>query len=238
MSCVGFINGGLDPAELNRSYRAAQPFPHIVIDGFLEPAVATSIADELESEDISGWHRDDHQEQVNKRWMDRPERLPPATGAALRRMNSPEVCGWFSRLTGIDSLQADDAYLGGGVHVSLTGGRLGVHADFNLHPQTGLHRRVNALLFLNRGWDPAWNGQLELWTNTLSQPAEIVNPDFNRLVVFSITDDAFHGVPQPLACPPDRRRLSLALYYYTADRPDEEKAPFHWASWQLVDRPG
>jgi Rps23 Pro-64 3,4-dihydroxylase Tpa1-like proline 4-hydroxylase len=99
-----------------------------------------------------------------------------------------------------------------------------------------MHRRVNALLFLNRGWDPQWKGQLELWAQNLSAPVVSIEPEFNRLVVFNITDDAYHGVPDRIVCPPDRRRLSLALYYYTADQPDEEKAPFHWADWKLADR--
>jgi Rps23 Pro-64 3,4-dihydroxylase Tpa1-like proline 4-hydroxylase len=230
------IAGGHDPAALHELYRDAKPFPHAVIDGFLDPESAERTATELEAADIALWHCDDHQEQVNKLWMDRPEQLPQTAGEALRYMNSPEVCGFFSVLTGIPDLQADDAYLGGGVHVSTAGGRLGVHADFNLHPSTGMHRRVNALLFLNRDWDPAWHGQLELWSKDLTHPVVSLDPIFNRLVVFTITDDAFHGVPAPIACPPNRRRLSLALYYYTADRPDEEKAPFHWASWKLVGR--
>lgn len=66
----------------------------------------------------------------------------------------------------------------------------------------------------------------------MSEPVKSIDPTFNRLVVFSVTDRAFHGVPAVIACPPDRRRISLALYYYTADRPDEEKGPFHWAACQ------
>jgi Rps23 Pro-64 3,4-dihydroxylase Tpa1-like proline 4-hydroxylase len=116
----------------------------------------------------------------------------------------------------------------------MPGGKLGVHADFNIHPETGMHRRVNALIFLNDGWDPSWRGQLQLWRRDLKGPEVSVDPVLNRLVAFTITDDAFHGVPHRIMCPPDRRRYSLALYYYTADRPEEEKAPFHWAAWQQV----
>jgi hypothetical protein len=217
-------------------YVAAEPFPHIVLEDFLAPRFAERIVAELNATDIEAWSRDDHPDQVNKRWMADPDRLPTTVGMALRYLNSPEACLFFSELTGIPDLQPDPGYLGGGVHVSLAGGRLGVHADFNLHPKLGLHRRVNALIFLNKDWDPAWNGQLELWARNLEYPVEVVNPDFNRLVAFTITDDAFHGVPQPIACPSDRKRFSLALYYYSAERPDAEKAPFHWASWQQIAR--
>ena len=88
------------------------------------------------------------------------------------------------------------------------------------------------MLFLNREWDSAWNGQLQLWDKDLTRCVRSVDPIFNRLVVFNVTDDSFHGVPDIINCPHDRRRLSLALYYYTDDRPDHEKGPFHWASWK------
>ncbi|HLX89222.1 MAG TPA: 2OG-Fe(II) oxygenase [Acidimicrobiales bacterium] len=207
-----------------------------MIDGFLDRDSAEAVARELEATDTTWWHRDDHPDQVAKQWMDDPSRLPPSTAEALRFMNSPSACDFLSVLTGIGDLRPDDSYLGGGVHVTSRGGRLGVHSDFNIHPQSKLHRRVNALLFLNRDWDPLWQGQLELWSKTLDEVSVSVDPNLNRLVVFTITDDAFHGVPTPLACPPDRHRFSLALYYYTADRPEHEKAPFHWAAWQAVAR--
>jgi Rps23 Pro-64 3,4-dihydroxylase Tpa1-like proline 4-hydroxylase len=167
--------------------------------------------------------------------MNDPARLPNMTAHALLYLNSVHACRFFSALTGISDLRPDPTYLGGGVHVSMPGGKLGVHADFNLHPETGMHRRVNALIFLNDGWDPAWRGQLQLWPRDLKSPEVSVDPVLNRMVAFTITDDAFHGVPEVIACPPDRRRFSLALYYYTVDRPQEEKAPFHWAAWQQVE---
>ena len=42
------------------------------------------------------------------------------------------------------------------------------------------------------------------------------------MVVFTSTDFSFHGHPDPLTCPPERSRRSLALYYYSNGRPTEE----------------
>jgi hypothetical protein len=222
------------PKTLQARYATAEPFPHIVIDGFFIPRFAEEIATELEQCDIGHWSRDDHARQVPKRWMDDPERLPRMARIGLRHMNSPAATSFMSELTGIDDLQPDPAYLGGGAHVTLRGGSLGVHSDFDLHPGPGLHRRVNALLFFNRSWDPSWHGQLELWSKEAERPAVSVDPSLNRLVVFTITEDALHGVPTPLECPPNRRRFSLALYYYTANRPEPEQAPWHRAARQQV----
>lgn len=232
------IRADIDPDALAPEYSSAAPFPHAVIDGFLDDDTASRIADELESVDVRHWQRADHPDQVNKWWMSDVTRLDETTGAALRFMNSPEALDFFARLTGIGPLIADPTYNGGGVHISARGGRLGVHADFNIHPELGLHRRLNALLFLNRDWDPEWNGVLELYDESLTVPVVRVVPGFNRLVVFSVTDRAFHGFPVPITCPDDRRRCSLALYYYTEDRPDDEKGPFHWAAWQVTSPNG
>ena len=52
--------------------------------------------------------------------------------------------------------------------------------------------------------------------------AERIQPLCNRTVIFSITDWAFHGHPDPLTCPDGTTRKSIALYYFTVDRPAGE----------------
>jgi hypothetical protein len=54
-----------------------------------------------------------------------------------------------------------------------------------------------------------------------------VAPLFNRMVIFSTTSDSYHGHPDPLICPPDRSRKSIALYYYTNGRPANENSESH-----------
>jgi hypothetical protein len=54
-----------------------------------------------------------------------------------------------------------------------------------------------------------------------------IPPLFNRMVVFSTTDDAFHGHPEPLQCPDNESRKSIALYYYSNGRPESERTAPH-----------
>ena len=49
-----------------------------------------------------------------------------------------------------------------------------------------------------------------------------IPPLFNRMVVFSTTDFSNHGHPDPLTCPQNISRKSLALYYFSSGRPQEE----------------
>ena len=102
---------------------------------------------------------------------------------------------------------------------------IGVHADFSRHYTLPLERRLNVLVYLNRDWKDEYGGHLELWDREMTACREKVLPAFNRTVIFSTTDWTFHGHPDPLTCPPEMSRKSIALYYFTVDRPKHETIP-------------
>ena len=56
----------------------------------------------------------------------------------------------------------------------------------------------------------------------MSKAVVKILPIFNRMAIFSTTEISWHGHPDPLTCPPERSRKSLALYYYTNGRPAHE----------------
>jgi hypothetical protein len=66
------------------------------------------------------------------------------------------------------------------------------------------------------------DGHLQLWDEKMERCGAKIAPLFNRMVVFSTTDKSYHGHPDELLCPANVRRNSLALYYYTAERPENE----------------
>ena len=137
-------------------------------------------------------------------------------------LKSANFVAFLERLTGIDHIVPDPRFYGSGVHVIAEGGFLGVHADFNWSPALKLHRRVNAFVMLNPDWDEDWGGHLEFWNKDMTQCHERIAPHLGRFAVFSTTDFTYHGHPNPLKCPKSRARRSMALYYYTTDRPDNE----------------
>jgi len=100
-----------------------------------------------------------------------------------------------------------------------SGGRLDVHVDFNLIRGRELHRRLNILVFLNRSWDDAWGGELELWDAAVRNRGRAIRPVFNRCAVFETSEISFHGVTK-VTCPPGRTRNSFAAYYYTREAPE------------------
>jgi hypothetical protein len=219
---------------LHDTYERATPFPHVVIDDFTDAALLDRVVSEFPPVTDMGIQFDAPQEvkSAEQSW----ERMGPATQTLLTMTSSAPFLAWLEALTGIDALIPDPHFEGGGLHQIRRGGKLGVHADFNKHRKYGLDRRLNLLLYLNRDWRDEWGGQLELWNRDMSSCEVRVAPAFNRCVVFSTTSQAFHGHPDPLACPADITRKSVALYYYTNGRPREEEYGRHNTLFQR--RPG
>ena len=56
----------------------------------------------------------------------------------------------------------------------------------------------------------------------MTECVERILPKFNTMAIFSTTDYSYHGHPDPLNCPENISRKSLALYYYTNGRPKED----------------
>ena len=114
-----------------------------------------------------------------------------------------------------------DPYLNeSGFHLSTQSGHLDIHADYSHHDRLNLERRLNVLIYLNKDWDSAFNGNLGLYSPNLSLIHQI-EPIANRVVVFNTSKTSYHGFPDKLKINPDYidkhyGRKSIAMYYYTA----------------------
>ena len=78
------------------------------------------------------------------------------------------------------------------------------------------------IIYLNKDWEESYGGHLELWDKEMTKSLHRILPIFNRMVVFTTTDFAYHGHPEVLKCPEGQSRKSLALFYYTNGRPASE----------------
>ena len=220
-------------------YATAQPFPHIVIDDFLLPDVLEQAMREFPvPEAIADWRRvndcDDKGRvaAVLKLGYSNELEFGPALRRVIHELNSAPFLRYVGALTGIEHLIPDPHMIGGGLHQYLPGAVLRIHADFNRLPGAMLDRRLNLLLYLNPVWNADWGGALELWDESMQRCEVSVQPVANRCVVFSTTSTSYHGMPDPLMCPPETTRRSLALYYYSNGRPESELQPDHSTLWQ------
>jgi Rps23 Pro-64 3,4-dihydroxylase Tpa1-like proline 4-hydroxylase len=144
----------------------------------------------------------------------------------IRFLNSQVFLDFLTNLTGIENLIPDPSLAGGGYHELKPGGFLKIHSDFNKHPDTKLDRRINVLVYLNKDWKSEYGGQFELWNDTMTKCIKKIEPNFNTMAIFSTTSKSYHGNPEIIKCEEGNSRKSIAMYYYTNGRPQQEVVEF------------
>lgn len=213
----------LDHARLRKEFATARPFPYLIIDNLIDPTKATEIAaayPSFETALAQGRTFTTVNERKKIQITDASKYSPPV--AELNALlASGAFLGDLSHITGIPHLLADEQLIGGGIHITGPGGRLDVHVDFNFIEDRKLHRRLNLLLYLNSSWEDNYGGQLQLWDKNVKSCEAVINPVFNRCVIFETNEISFHGVV-PVSSEAPFPRKSFATYYYTRE------APAHW----------
>lgn len=215
--------------QIRQEYRSSKPFHFVVIDDFFEKAAAEDILNhypDLGHADFKGMTYLDQKFKFDLNKFEQDSVMQQV----FDELNAPEFVEWLQQVTEIESpLISDEGLFGAGLHLSKKGGYLNIHVDYNRHPETGYHRRVNALIYMNPDWKEEYEGHLELWdlTNGSKRLMARISPTFNRCVVFETNEISFHGHPKPLNTPENISRKSLAAYYYTQSRPDMEIADVH-----------
>jgi hypothetical protein len=207
-------------------YRSVHPFPHIYFDNFFNPEFLKSVLAEFpdlaQKKSNIYYNNPNENKHAGKGESD----MGPNTLRLVHFLNSQPFLEFLQELTGIEETLIPDPYLeGGGFHEIKPGGFLKLHVDFHKHRSMQLDRRLNLLVYLNEDWEESYGGHFELWERDMSRCAVRILPLFNRVALFSTTGDSWHGHPDPLTCPEDRSRKSLALYYYTNGRPAGELKP-------------
>lgn len=224
--------------EIAARFAPREPFRHVVIDQFLNSGFADRLLAEFPSFE-RGNARNEAGELGNKSTVERVHDLGTAYRQLDELVKSDAFLNQIGRITGIDNLLYDPFYFGGGTHENREGQDLDSHVDFNRHPVENWHRRLNLIIYLNRQWEDAWGGSLEIHSDPRSDDDRIslITPIFNRCVIFETTETSWHGFSR-ITLPESRKQLSrrsIALYFYTKDRPSEELAETH--STIYVDRP-
>jgi hypothetical protein len=219
-------------SSLRRSFETAEPFRHLVVDDFLNANYCQELLGQFPGFDRQ--HAlNEFGEAGRKAVFQELPKLGPAYARFDRMLRSREFLAFVGETTGIPKLLYDPDYIGGGTHENLDGQELDPHVDFNYHPRTRHHRRLNLILFLNPEWEAGWGGGLELHRNPWLPPEEnavqVVVPVANRCVLFETSENSWHGFSR-IRIPEEKQhvsRRSIAVYFYTRERPAAETAPDH-----------
>ena len=201
----------------------ANPFPFIIIDDFFSKEFLNEVLNQFpnlaEQKKTTNYDNKNEVKFANNQYKNFPNNIKKL----FDFLNSDFFLNFLQRITNIQEKLIPDFELnGGGLHEIKKGGLLKIHSDFNKHPSLDLDRRLNVLIYLNKDWKEEYGGHLEFWDKEMTSCREKVLPIFNKMVIFSTTDNSNHGHPDPLNCPNNMSRKSIATYYYTKGRPINE----------------
>jgi len=204
--------------------RHSDPFPYFVFDSFLDQEHIAKLVKDFPSYDDSRWFRYDNPLERKRAIRDWGS-FPPDTYAFLHYLCSPDFVTEICRITGEKNIVPDMGLHGAGWHMQQRGDHLNVHLDYSMHPLLGLQRKFNLIVYLS-DWQSDWGGDLELWHGDQHRPKEMrakIQPRAGRAVLFDTTKNSWHGYFDPLVCPENVYRRSIAMYYLTSPGRDTDQ---------------
>ncbi|MCX5746390.1 MAG: 2OG-Fe(II) oxygenase [Proteobacteria bacterium] len=188
--------------ERDDAWRTARPFPHVVIDDFVDPAALDELMTILDDEPVERYEADLYAFDAT---------APEPTTAAFRAMRAAflaALAGPLARITGKVCTRVDLR-----AYAYRVGDYLLPHADH----QDGLDRQLAYAYYLPSP-EPPTGGELELYACRADAAgalveiasAAIIAPRANRLVVFDVSTISLHQVCEVTA----GLRLSLSGWFY------------------------
>jgi Rps23 Pro-64 3,4-dihydroxylase Tpa1-like proline 4-hydroxylase len=214
--------------NIKRDFNSKVPFRYTTFEGVFLADKADEILAQYPTITNGKWDGTTYVDQKNK-FSKTTFDENSVLDRVFKELNSKEFLAYLEEVTGIQGLEGDAQLFGGGLHQSIKGAFLNVHVDYNFHPETKYHRRLNVIVYMNKDWKDEYEGHLELWDlqDGKKQLIGKYAPTFNRCVIFETNEISFHGHPHELKAPEGINRKSLAVYYYTPTRPDGEIAHEH-----------
>ena len=188
------------------------PFPYIIIPEFINTEYYNKVKEVFPSKPDEKWWKYENPLEV-KYALDNLELMDPTISNIFYSLSHGDVVDKFKKIFNIPELEYDPYCHGAGLHMHPRYGRLNMHLDYEIHPISNKQRRLNIILYLNDDWKPEWNGDTQLWDNTVSECIVKSYPKGNTAFFFVTTEQSWHGVPETILCPHDMYRKTLAFYY-------------------------
>jgi hypothetical protein len=221
---ISFMNNDISNLILKST-----PFPYGKLDYFLDQTFALNIQEEILNIPQEDWDRYDNPFEHKYTLRDKFA-FPCYLRELFSELTSDNFVSKLSRIVGYD-LKLDKTRNFWGVHTYDPGDKLDIHVDAGLHPTQRLKKQVTLGIYLSYKWKEEFGCKLEIWNgeNASSNHAKIIEkadsiaPLFNRLILFTCNDYAWHGNPEPAICPLESKRIFITLSYLSENFEDKNK---------------
>ena len=205
------------------------PFPYLKYDNFLNTEFANKLQNEILDITPDEWDRYNNPFEQKFTLRDK-NNFPPLLKELFNTLTSADFLSDLSQIVGYN-LKLDSTRNFWGVHKYGGGDKLDLHVDAGLHPTLGFKKQVTLGLYLSSNWNEDYGCNLEIWkgdncTQTdakLYEKIDSIAPLFNRLILFTCNDYAWHGNPEPASCPSASKRIFITLSYLSENMADVNK---------------
>ena len=211
------------------TYQSTMPYPYAIQDSILQQPFAFALQQEILSIPENAWDRYDNPFESKFTLRDKYN-FPPLLKSLFEELESKQFVESLSDIVG-ERLILDPTRNFWGVHTYKPGDKLDIHVDAGLHPVTKQKKQITLGIYLSSNWKEEYGCQLELWKgdNAQENSAKIyekvksIPPIFNRLVIFTCNDYAWHGNPEPMNGPDSARRIFITISYLSENYDDANK---------------
>ena len=212
------------------NYKDKRPFPYYYQDDILDEDFAKELQKEIMELPLKEFDRYNNPFEQKYTYRDK-NKYPKKLQELMEYLTSNEFITYLSKYTGY-SLYLDTTKNFYGVHVYNPGDKLDIHVDAGMHPTLNLKKQVTLGIYLSYHWKQENGCALEIWEGDnctcempkLYQCVDKIHPMFNRLILFTNTDNAWHGNPDsvkigfdsdgdPVALYRDPKRIFITLSY-------------------------
>jgi len=213
----------------SENYQKQQPFPHVFQDNALQELTANRLQKEILAIPKEAWDR--YSNPFEDKWTLRDKyAFPPLLDLLFKELESETVVAELSRICGYNLL-LDPTRNFWGVHTYNNGDKLDIHIDAGLHPDTKQKKQLTLGIYLSANWKEEYGCELEIWKGEsaglpmpkLLEKVTSIAPLYNRLVLFTCTDYAWHGNPEPVQGPDNAKRIFITISYLSENLEDENK---------------
>lgn len=171
------------------------PFPHAIIDNFLEIELFQNLNLELKQTDHT--LQKQYSDQIQSKAIYRNTTLRENALNLIQRMSSEEIKNMFSyqfKDVPLLSMGETPDYSGySPFHITNSQGILGSHIDHS-HIQNNNYLHVaNSIFYASEKWEKGWGGETVLYSRNGLFPEVFIEPIPNRLILFVHTANSFHG---------------------------------------------
>jgi len=182
-------------SNLSNKFINSSPFPHLVLDNFLEKSFFKKITDDKKKLNYSKGKFFKNEVEKNK-WISKNTNLPKNVKRIVEELNSKKWLNNLKKLSKIDSLfstKVGNSDLAN-YHEMRSDGYLGSHIDHSSDPETGKPHVLNIILYLSKYWKNEWGGSTVFLDSKGKKIKKKIFYTPNRAVIFLHTPYSFHGV--------------------------------------------